>query len=452
MSLNRPNPFLSKWAEKGKRFDVPDAGADTANGRADIQTGFPEITMRSATKGGVPPWGQDHNGILNKITEAIQWTQSGGLPVYDQTLSNKIGGYPKGCVLGSSKYGYVSYISMTEGNRNNPELGTTQSDFWIDETKPGNGWAVLTILSNDPNNISYLDGNLRLVTKAAGPMSDLYVSASMGSDDNKGTQDAPFATPGMAIKSVPDGGTATIHLYYKDTFSLMADNSMTAPQSLNGGWDIGKRTLTIQSYGDPFVEEATKALSNAHSSVNAYNLSGVTRTVIHIPVGIDPVSNTVTHGYVTGKIGGNLVFWGCSFRVLPGNITKAQPGSPFAPSIAYNFSGCDFSLLSNINYLYGGWGGSSGKIQMQYCSVNDDTGKFIQLGGGQTDLHIGGNQNDPVGVNGYGYAPSNAITYFQKPAHYDNFNMKVIGYSSTDGTGPIYAPDTLITNFNLVFD
>ncbi|MUG08369.1 hypothetical protein [Commensalibacter melissae] len=90
MSIQRPEKlFSSKWAEYGDRFNIEDTGADYQNGRADIETGFPPQTMKSVLQGGVPPWGQDHNGILYQITEAIQWMQAGGLPSFNQDFCNK---------------------------------------------------------------------------------------------------------------------------------------------------------------------------------------------------------------------------------------------------------------------------------------------------------------------------------------------------------------------------
>lgn len=422
----------------------------TQEGKASYSQGFPPKTMTPTYKGGIPPLGQDMNGILHDLSKHAQFQDLGGTPLFDQSFCQDIGGYPKNARIASSKYAYVSFVSMIENNQNDPNNGTRPNDFWIDDSRQGNGWAVLTILSNDPDNISYLDPNLRLVTKASGPMSDIYVSASLGSDSNAGTREAPFATPGMAIKSVPDGGVATIHLYYKDNFSLMADNTTSTTNILNGGWYIGKRTLTIQSYGDPFLEQATKDLQAAHSPVNPYNLAGFQRTIIHIPTGIDPINHTMIFGYVNGQ-GGTIDFKGIDFRVLPGNKSINQAGSPFSPFVDYNFYGCIFEGLENLNFLYGGWGGNSGKLKFNFCNISSASGAFIQLGNGNTDLSVSGSQSDHVDVPGYSYPPSNAMDFFARKDNFNNFQMGIIGYQDANGTKPVYGPKNITTNLNWIF-
>lgn len=165
-SDNRPNPFVTVWAEDGEKFKtipelkndrdkLDDEGNSIHKARATMEEGFPEITMKSAMRGGVPPWGKDHNKILNQITEAIRWFQAGGTAIYDDKLCKKIGGYPEGTILQSSisEDFQVLWFSEAKNNMNNPD--TTPS--------PGNGWVKVdfkdleTRITKNTNDIAALN-------------------------------------------------------------------------------------------------------------------------------------------------------------------------------------------------------------------------------------------------------------------------------------------------------
>ncbi|WP_152973114.1 hypothetical protein [Pseudomonas asplenii] len=91
--------------------------------------------MTPIVSGGIPPAGQDFNGILNAITNAIRWGNAGGQYPYDATFSSAIGGYPKGALLARSGFdGY--WVSQVENNTTNPDTG-------------GAGWAALSFQGSD---------------------------------------------------------------------------------------------------------------------------------------------------------------------------------------------------------------------------------------------------------------------------------------------------------------
>jgi hypothetical protein len=91
-------------------------------GRASLNDGFPPLTMTPIASGGVPPFGQDMNGVLNQITAGLQWYQVGGMPIYNVTFAESIGGYPNGAVLQSSdRTGF--WRSTVDNNSSNPDAG-----------------------------------------------------------------------------------------------------------------------------------------------------------------------------------------------------------------------------------------------------------------------------------------------------------------------------------------
>lgn len=154
-TTNKPDPFVVIWAEDGLKFltiheleenrnNTKDENGNKLHpARATMNEGFPEITMKSAMRGGVPPWGQDHNKILNQITDAIRWMQAGGCAFFNQKLCTKINGYPKGAMLQGKKIVKndknedvempLLWFSTEDMNNNDPNTTTS----------PGNGWVKL---------------------------------------------------------------------------------------------------------------------------------------------------------------------------------------------------------------------------------------------------------------------------------------------------------------------
>ena len=91
-------------------------------GAASLTDGFPPLTFISEGSGGIPPFGQDMNGILNEITAWIQWGNAGAPVIYDATFSAAIGGYPKGTIL-TSAAGGSWWLSTAENNATDPDTG-----------------------------------------------------------------------------------------------------------------------------------------------------------------------------------------------------------------------------------------------------------------------------------------------------------------------------------------
>ncbi|CAK7192753.1 hypothetical protein COMNV_00961 [Commensalibacter sp. Nvir] len=270
MALTRPTPFLSKWAENGKRFDVPDTGGDTANGKADMQTGFPEITMRSVLKGGVPPWGQDHNGILYQITQSIQWMQAGGLETFDQDLCNKTGGYPVGAIVQSSDTTkpWVLWQNLQDGNAVDP------NGLKINNASEQSGWRRYpAIEAKDGATLYYNDaGELAIFT--AQNTSVKYVSWSTGNDTTgDGTRKNPYKTIDKAITVSPSSGQITIKILDVDDHYIVgmndavtkdpsqytpgpvytaSDNITQEPtETISTSINVGIRSVIIEPYNNP---------------------------------------------------------------------------------------------------------------------------------------------------------------------------------------------------------
>lgn len=134
-SSQAPALFELAWASAaGSSFvrTIPNTSSSTP-GAASLETGFPPLNFESTDAGGIPPFGQDFNGILKWITQWIMWQQSGGLPGYDAAQSAAIGGYFLGATLISAD-GTHWWRSTVENNVTDPDTG-------------GAGWEVLQAAS-----------------------------------------------------------------------------------------------------------------------------------------------------------------------------------------------------------------------------------------------------------------------------------------------------------------
>lgn len=91
------------------------------DGAASLTDGFPPDNFIPISGGGVPPFGQDINGLQNQITAWCRWQAAGGPIVYDATFSTAIGGYPAGAVLRSTVTPAISWVSAVDANTTDPD-------------------------------------------------------------------------------------------------------------------------------------------------------------------------------------------------------------------------------------------------------------------------------------------------------------------------------------------
>lgn len=95
------------------------------DGAASLHDGFVPLNFTPLGAGGVPPFGQDANGILNQVTAWNQWQQAGGAVPYDSGFSTAIGGYPIGAIIPSATNFGLTWLSLVNNNTDDPDLGTS---------------------------------------------------------------------------------------------------------------------------------------------------------------------------------------------------------------------------------------------------------------------------------------------------------------------------------------
>lgn len=129
MSITEPAKITTPWASTGSKNPIP-ANANNTTGAAGFDKGFPDITMTPEEAGGLPPAGQDFNGIFYQITDIIRYIQAGGQPTFSDAMAAAIGGYPVGSIVASSNR-KTFWINNQDGNTNNPEINPS-------------GWSIIS--------------------------------------------------------------------------------------------------------------------------------------------------------------------------------------------------------------------------------------------------------------------------------------------------------------------
>jgi hypothetical protein len=122
-----PPSFPIPWANgAGGAYirSIPQASQiGIQNGAASLTDGFPPLTFTPPGAGGVPPFGEDFNGILKQLSQWAQWQGAGGPILYSSAISAAIGGYANGAkVLSRVTLGTV-WMSAIDDNLSDPDAG-----------------------------------------------------------------------------------------------------------------------------------------------------------------------------------------------------------------------------------------------------------------------------------------------------------------------------------------
>lgn len=119
MPITRPVNLQKPFADSGAKNTIPVASQiGIVNGAASYTDGFPPLTMTPIAAGGIPPAGQDFNGIFNALSAHTTFQNAGGKYRFDAALSTAIGGYPVGFVL-QDDAGVNEYVNILAGNTTN---------------------------------------------------------------------------------------------------------------------------------------------------------------------------------------------------------------------------------------------------------------------------------------------------------------------------------------------
>lgn len=128
-----PTRFLLAWAANAAGAfirTVPVASQiGLQDGAASYNDGFVPDNFAPLAGGGVPPFGQDFNGVLNEMTTWDQWYQAGAYIPYDATFATPVGGYPRGAILDSAILVGAQWYSTVDSNLTDPDDPLTSSGW-----------------------------------------------------------------------------------------------------------------------------------------------------------------------------------------------------------------------------------------------------------------------------------------------------------------------------------
>lgn len=128
-------------------------------GAASFDQGFPPLTMTAIAAGGIPPFGQDMNGILYMITSNIAALWAGQPYLWNSTVAADISGYQVGTILGMSD-GSGLWLNTVAGNETNPDDNGTAAG-WVPLFRYGA--AVLTGLTSGTVTLTPAQSRCRVV-------------------------------------------------------------------------------------------------------------------------------------------------------------------------------------------------------------------------------------------------------------------------------------------------
>lgn len=142
MSLSTPTRVSVPFAVSGLKATIP-ASSNNTTGRAGYDQGFPAINMTAKTAGGIPPFGQDFNGILYDVTLALRYMEAGSGFVYDSTFSTAIGGYKSGAMIPRTD-GAGFWLATTDAVTTDPEAAGADAAGWRPVATAGTAAVTMT--------------------------------------------------------------------------------------------------------------------------------------------------------------------------------------------------------------------------------------------------------------------------------------------------------------------
>jgi hypothetical protein len=319
------------------------------NGAASLNDGFVPLNFLPVGSGGVPPFGQDMNGILYQITAWTQWYNAGGPISYDAAFSSANGGYPKGSILASTTFGNY-WLNTVDANTTNPDSG-------------GANWTSFTLTAYTGTSGVGVSGSV--ISLNYPPLPNVTTPANADT---------------IALQAASGGA------YYKTTFSNISGASFNLGISL-GGYYI-----------------ATGVVTELTASSGTFTVpGGVTKLYVRCwgagGGGGGVLNNASTSG------GGGAGYVEGYIAVSPGATIFYVVGQP-APGGTGATDGAAGGTTSFGSYLAasGGAGGphSSGGVNTANAAGGTGAGGSFNVTGGYSSGGIGGGGSSYGGGSGGG--------------------------------------------------
>lgn len=279
------------------------------NGAASLNDGFPPLTFTPLAGGGVPPFGQDMNGILAQISAWSQWVNAGGPVFYDSSFSTSVTGYPKSAVLnGSSNLGNF-WFNNTDNNTTNPESGgsgwVSFTPIYAYGTDSGSANAGVVTIPYSINALSVIQGRPISVKKVSSSNTGTYTLSV------NGFSAAVRHNDGTALNSgdLPANGVFTV-IYDGAQFQLQSERALSLGTAANKNASDNSQPTVASVCGAGVTSSHIAIFSDNNGTVcdGGANLNGLIPkawVIFHISGGIITVNDSIGVSGVTRSSAGN---------------------------------------------------------------------------------------------------------------------------------------------------
>lgn len=329
-------------------------------GAASLTDGFPQDTFQPEATGGIPPSGQDFNGLLNQITLWTQWANAAAQVFFDSAFATAIGGYPKGATVLSTTFNYW-WKSSIENNSNNPDTGgagwvqvvptvpSTTTPLMDNVAAIG---SLLTFARGDhvhPTDtsrsaLSYVNSTFETITAAAATFATLLNPTTTGTATHTGPQqqngDLTVVRPGTNTGAILLGNTGGRYLMYDGNNYFLAGtdlivNNLSFTTAYNTAQAANTTANTANGTANTALTNANAALANfANFLPNIQNSNSAQRGYLY---------GWNTQGSITLPAGGTFAWYHVYFdgggRALNGGFFITAGGT-----LLFNFGGAATSF------------------------------------------------------------------------------------------------------------
>jgi len=123
MPVTTPTNLITEpFGASAVDITLPVPITDPGSGQASFTLGFPHVNKLPVNTGGIPPYLEDMNGILNMVTAYAAALGAGQIFPYSSALATAIGGFKQGAILAQAS-GAGFWLNLTNGNTSNPDTG-----------------------------------------------------------------------------------------------------------------------------------------------------------------------------------------------------------------------------------------------------------------------------------------------------------------------------------------
>lgn len=227
---NAAGPSYIRVIPKNSQIGIQDGAASLADG-------YPPLTMLNIGAGGVPPFGQDTNGILKQVTQWNQW-QAAGAPIYwDATYSTDIGGYPKGAVVVATTLLGSFWQSTINNNTSNPDAGGAN---WV-------GFTPISLYAIDVGAVNAASVTLPITITAITDLTGRAIRIKKISSTNTGAYTLTANSFTASVIHSDGSPVVTGELPANGIFSVVFDGSSFQLQSVSAAGFVTSPQLQVQA-------------------------------------------------------------------------------------------------------------------------------------------------------------------------------------------------------------